>query len=92
MGNIHPRFWGWYMGASNFTGALGDFFAAAEGSNLGGGNTCAAQVEQQTLDWLTRLAKGNRWLSQKRQRHPDKRRLDGEFGCAYGHPQPCSRV
>ena len=28
MGNIHPRFWGWYMGASNFTGALGDFLAA----------------------------------------------------------------
>lgn len=24
MGNIHPRFWGWYMGASNFTGTLGD--------------------------------------------------------------------
>ena len=22
MGNIHPRFWGWYMGAGNFTGAL----------------------------------------------------------------------
>ena len=25
MGNIHPRFWGWYMGAGNFTGALADF-------------------------------------------------------------------
>ncbi len=41
MGNIHPRFWGWYMGASNFTGALGDFLAAIDGSNLGGGNTAA---------------------------------------------------
>ena len=22
LGNIHPRFWSWYMGSSNFTGAL----------------------------------------------------------------------
>ena len=43
MGNIHPRFWGWYMGASNFTGALGDFLAAIDGSNLGGGNTAPAK-------------------------------------------------
>lgn len=28
MGNIHPRFWMWYMGSSNFTGAMGDFLAA----------------------------------------------------------------
>jgi len=56
MGNIHPRFWGWYMGASNFTGALGDFLAGVEGSNLGGGNTGAAQVEQQVVDWLKEIA------------------------------------
>lgn len=47
MGNVHPRFWGWYMGASNFTGALGDFLAAVEGSNLGGGNTGAAHGRAQ---------------------------------------------
>jgi len=52
MGNIHPRFWGWYMGSSNFTGALGDFLAAANGSNLGGGNTAPAQVDRQVVDWL----------------------------------------
>ncbi|WP_258547107.1 pyridoxal-dependent decarboxylase [Phaeobacter gallaeciensis] len=56
MGNIHPRFWGWYMGSSNFTGALSDFLAAVEGSNLGGGNTGAAQVEQQVVDWLKEIA------------------------------------
>ena len=56
MGNVHPRFWGWYMGASNFTGALGDFLAAVEGSNLGGGNTGASQVEQQVVDWLKEIA------------------------------------
>ncbi|MGF6962050.1 hypothetical protein QFZ97_008006 [Paraburkholderia youngii] len=27
LGNIHPRLWSWYMGASNFTGALGDLRA-----------------------------------------------------------------
>ena len=42
MGNVHPRFWSWYMGSSNFTGALGDFLAAIQGSNLGGGNHAAA--------------------------------------------------
>jgi glutamate/tyrosine decarboxylase-like PLP-dependent enzyme len=56
MGNVHPRFWGWYMGSSNFTGALADFLAAVEGSNLGGGNTGAAQVEQQVVDWLKEIA------------------------------------
>ena len=28
MGNVHPRFFAWYMGAGNFTGALGEFLAA----------------------------------------------------------------
>lgn len=55
MGNIHPRFWGWYMGASNFTGALGDFLAAIDGTNLGAGNTGAARVEQQVVDWLKEI-------------------------------------
>ena len=47
MGNIHPRFWMWYMGSSNFTGALGDFLAAILGSNLGGGNHAAALMDRQ---------------------------------------------
>ncbi|MDH6231797.1 aromatic-L-amino-acid decarboxylase [Mesorhizobium soli] len=52
MGNIHPRFWSWYMGTSNFTGALGDFIAAIQGSNLGGGSHAAALVDQQVVGWL----------------------------------------
>ena len=52
MGNIHPRFWMWYMGAGTFTGALGDFLAAVEGSNLGGGNTAASLVDRQVTDWI----------------------------------------
>jgi aromatic-L-amino-acid/L-tryptophan decarboxylase len=55
MGNIHPRFWMWYMGASNLTGALGDFLAAVNGSNLGGGNHAAALLDQQVVDWLKQL-------------------------------------
>jgi glutamate/tyrosine decarboxylase-like PLP-dependent enzyme len=52
MGNIHPRFWMWYMGSSNFTGAMGDFLAAVLGSNLGGGNHAAALMDRQVVDWL----------------------------------------
>jgi aromatic-L-amino-acid/L-tryptophan decarboxylase len=55
MGNIHPRFWGWYMGAGNFTGALAEFLAAIDGSNLGGGNTAAAQLDRQTVNWLKKM-------------------------------------
>ena len=52
MGNVHPRFWAWFMGASNFTGALGDFLAAIDGSNLGGGNTAPALLDRQVVGWL----------------------------------------
>ena len=52
MGNIHPRFWMWYMGAGNFTGALGDFLAAIDGSNLGGGNMAAGQIDRQVTGWI----------------------------------------
>lgn len=50
MGNIHPRFWMWYMGSSNFTGALGDFLAAVLGSNLGGGDHAAAEIDKQVVN------------------------------------------
>jgi len=55
MGNIHPRFWAWFMGASNFTGALGDFLAAVDGSNLGGGNTAPALLDRQVVAWLREM-------------------------------------
>lgn len=55
MGNIHPRFWMWYMGASNFTGALGDFLAAILGSNLGGGDHAAAEIDRQVVNWLKEM-------------------------------------
>ncbi|KAB0265918.1 pyridoxal phosphate-dependent decarboxylase family protein [Microvirga brassicacearum] len=55
MGNVHPRFWSWYMGSSNFTGALGDFLAAIQGSNLGGGNHAAALLDQQVVNWCKEM-------------------------------------
>ena len=55
MGNIHPRFWMWYMGSSNFTGALGDFLAAILGSNLGTGDHAASLVDQQVVDWCKQM-------------------------------------
>ena len=55
MGNIHPRFWMWYMGSSNFTGALGDFLAAILGSNLGGGDHAAALIDQQVVAWFKEI-------------------------------------
>lgn len=55
MGNIHPRFWAWYMGTSNFTGAMADFIAAVQGSNLGGGNHAAALIDQQVVRWLREM-------------------------------------
>lgn len=55
MGNNHPRFWSWYMGAGNYTGALGDFLAAIQGSNLGGGNHAAALLDQQVVNWCKEI-------------------------------------
>lgn len=52
MGNVHPRFFAWYMGAGTFTGALGEFLAAVQGSNLGGGRHAAAMMDRQVVDWL----------------------------------------
>ena len=74
MGNIHPRFWVWYMGAGNFTGALGDFLAAIQGSNLGGGNTCRRADGPAGR----RLVPGDDGLSRRRHGHAGRWRLDGQ--------------
>ncbi len=55
MGNVHPRFWAWYMGSGNMTGALADFIAAVQGSNLGGGSHAAALVDRQVVDWCKEI-------------------------------------
>jgi len=55
MGNTHPRFWSWYMGAGTPFGALADFLAAALNPNMGGGNHVANHVEAQVLDWCKEI-------------------------------------
>lgn len=55
MGNVHPRFFSWYMGAGDLTGALGDFLAAVDGSNLGGGDTAATAVDRQVTGWICQM-------------------------------------
>lgn len=55
MGNIHPRFWMWYMGSGSFSGALGEFLAAIDGSNLGGGNFAGSLMDHQVTDWLKEM-------------------------------------
>jgi aromatic-L-amino-acid decarboxylase len=73
MGNIHPRFWSWYMGSSNFTGALGDFLAAIQGSNLGGGNHSGLYGPAGG-----ELVQGDDGISCFGQRHFGQWRFDGE--------------
>ncbi len=55
MGNIHPRFWGWYMGSGTVIGALGDFLAAVMNPNMGGGDHAPMLVEKQVIDWCKTL-------------------------------------
>lgn len=52
MGNIHPRFFAWYMGGGTVMGAFADFLAATMNSNLAGGNHAATLVEAQVVDWM----------------------------------------
>ena len=55
MGNIHPRFWGWYMGSGTFFAALAEFMASVMNSNLGGGQHAAPLVEEQVINWMKEM-------------------------------------
>jgi aromatic-L-amino-acid decarboxylase len=55
MGNIHPRFWAWYMGNGTILGAFADFLAAIMNPNLGGGNHVANLVEGQVVNWMKEI-------------------------------------
>ncbi|MEM7200355.1 MAG: pyridoxal-dependent decarboxylase [Planctomycetota bacterium] len=51
-GNIHPRFWGWVVGAGTPLGMLADLLAGGLNSNTGFGDHGAIHVEQQVIAWL----------------------------------------
>lgn len=55
MGNIHPRFWAWYMGNGTISGVMGDFWASILNPNLGGGNHAAHKVEEQVVSWIKEI-------------------------------------
>lgn len=55
MGNVHPKFWAWYMGSGTLSGALGDFWASIMNPNLGGGNHAANKVEAQVVNWMKEI-------------------------------------
>ncbi|MBJ6368526.1 pyridoxal phosphate-dependent decarboxylase family protein [Snuella sedimenti] len=57
MGNIHPRFWAWYMGNGTISGVMGDFWASILNPNLGGGNHAAHKVEEQVISWIKDIVK-----------------------------------
>ncbi|MGB5385510.1 MAG: aminotransferase class V-fold PLP-dependent enzyme [Eudoraea sp.] len=55
MGNLHPRFWAWYMGSGTISGVMGDFWASILNPNLGGGNHAGHKVEEQVVDWIKEI-------------------------------------
>jgi aromatic-L-amino-acid/L-tryptophan decarboxylase len=55
MGNIHPRFWAWYMGSGTISGVMGDFWASILNPNLGGGNHAGHKVEEQVIHWIKEI-------------------------------------
>ena len=55
MVNIHPRFWGWVIGAGTPLGALAEMLAAGMNPNMGGGEHAANYVEQQVLAWCKEM-------------------------------------
>lgn len=54
-GNLHPRFWGWVLGAGNVPGMLGDWLSTALNANAWGGNQGAVWREAQLMAWFKDL-------------------------------------
>jgi glutamate/tyrosine decarboxylase-like PLP-dependent enzyme len=52
LGNIHPRFWGWVIGASSPAGMLADMIAGGMNVNVWGADESAAYVEAQVITWF----------------------------------------
>ncbi|CAF1053372.1 unnamed protein product [Didymodactylos carnosus] len=53
--NIHPRFFGWVMGAGTVGGVLADMIAATLNTNNGGGTHTASLVERTVVQWMRQL-------------------------------------
>jgi len=55
IGNRHPRFWGWVIGAGTPTGMLGDLLASAMNTNAGAFEQSSVYVEMRVVDWFKEL-------------------------------------
>jgi glutamate/tyrosine decarboxylase-like PLP-dependent enzyme len=55
LGNIHPRFWGWVIGASSPAGMLADMIAGGLNVNVWGAEESAAYVEAQVVNWFKKI-------------------------------------
>jgi glutamate/tyrosine decarboxylase-like PLP-dependent enzyme len=55
LGNIHPRFWGWVIGASSPAGMLADMLTGGTNVNVWGAEESAAYAEAQVISWFKKL-------------------------------------
>lgn len=55
LGNLHPRFWGWVIGASSPAGVLAELLAAGLNVNVFGANESGAALEAQAISWFTNV-------------------------------------
>lgn len=50
-GNLHPRFWGWVLGAGNLPGMVGQWLATSMNANVFAGDQGPVHLEKQVLGW-----------------------------------------
>ena len=56
IGNIHPRFWGWFFGTGTVFGSFAEFLTAVMNTNSGDfDHHSAIHVEKQVVDWIKEL-------------------------------------
>jgi glutamate/tyrosine decarboxylase-like PLP-dependent enzyme len=55
LGNIHPRYWSWVMGAGTAQSMLAEMLAAGMNCNVGIGDQAPMYVDQQVIDWCRQM-------------------------------------
>src|SRR4030095_3538605 len=55
LGNIHPRYWSWVMGAGTAQSMLAEMLAAGMNCNVGIGDQAPMYVDRQVIDWCREM-------------------------------------
>jgi aromatic-L-amino-acid/L-tryptophan decarboxylase len=55
LGNIHPRYWSWVMGAGTAQSMLAEMLAAGMNCNVGIGDQAPMYVDRQVIDWCRQM-------------------------------------